>query len=300
MSLVLLALGSNLGDRSANLRMAVARLAEHPRVAVRATSDWQATNPAGGSAGQGEFLNGATLVETSLAPEELLDWTQEVERRGGRVREAVWGPRTIDIDLLLIEGRSWKSERLEVPHRRSSFRCFMIEPACQLAPDWIHPHVGWSLARLATFLRTAPLYVAVTGSSRSRRESLIAAALERVTARWIQGGEVSSRAAAVRLLNEATENPVDEPLVSDFWCEEWPEEATGAVKGPSPRVAPKLVVYLEDVDGSRQDGGSEKVNEQRRLRGAVESPGHGPWLVLESRDEARHVDELVGALQALA
>src|SRR2546421_110453 len=98
-------LGSNLGDRKAQLDAAVAALAEAPGVAVRAVSSYHQTEPVGGPAGQDAFLNAAATLETALDPLDLLRLLHDVERRAGRVRAVRWGERTLDLDLLLFGDR---------------------------------------------------------------------------------------------------------------------------------------------------------------------------------------------------
>ena len=103
MSLCLVSLGSNEGDRQANLEAAVARLAAHPHVKLIAHSSWRETIAVGGPVGQSNFLNGAVKLETSLAPRELLGCLQQIESDLGRRRAERWGPRPIDLDLLLYD-----------------------------------------------------------------------------------------------------------------------------------------------------------------------------------------------------
>src|SRR5690349_14455782 len=97
-TLALIGLGSNLGDRKANLDAAVAELGRSPGIEVRAVSSYHETPPVGGPDGQGAFLNAALLLDTSLGPEALLARLHEVERGAGRVREVRWSARTLDLD----------------------------------------------------------------------------------------------------------------------------------------------------------------------------------------------------------
>src|SRR5437016_4288974 len=96
-----LALGSNLGDRGANVRQALALLAEHDGIRVARVSSFHETDPVGGPPGQGRYLNAAAELETSLSAPELLRALLEVEKKLGRVRLEKDGPRTLDLDLLL-------------------------------------------------------------------------------------------------------------------------------------------------------------------------------------------------------
>ena len=114
----MIGLGSNLGDRRANLSGAIAALGEVPRVRVREVSSFHETEPVGGPPGQGMFLNAVAVVETGLEPLPLLGVLQGIESRFGRERKVHWGERTLDLDLLLFEERIIDTPGLCVPHRR--------------------------------------------------------------------------------------------------------------------------------------------------------------------------------------
>ncbi len=103
-------------------------LALLPTVQLIARSRWYETEPVGGPPGQEAFLNGALLLETSLEPEPLLERLLEIETSLGRQRTVRWGPRTIDLDLLLLDQRIWQSSRLQLPHPKMSVRPFVLVP----------------------------------------------------------------------------------------------------------------------------------------------------------------------------
>ncbi|HKO21408.1 MAG TPA: 2-amino-4-hydroxy-6-hydroxymethyldihydropteridine diphosphokinase [Candidatus Eisenbacteria bacterium] len=128
-------LGSNLGEREATLREALARLGELDGIEVTAISSFRETDPVG-NVDQPRFVNAAAALETSLGPRELLDSLLEVERILGRdrSREERWGPRTIDLDLLLYGGETVDEPGLEVPHPRLAERAFVLEPLLELDP----------------------------------------------------------------------------------------------------------------------------------------------------------------------
>ncbi|MBI5834617.1 MAG: 2-amino-4-hydroxy-6-hydroxymethyldihydropteridine diphosphokinase [Armatimonadetes bacterium] len=138
MSRALLGLGSNLGDRLAILRAGAARLAAHESVALVAGSRVYSSPPMGESALH-EFLNAAVLVETDLGPRELLTLALAVETELGRVRTVRWGPRTLDIDLLWMDGVSLDEPGLTVPHPGLAEREFVLRPAADLLPDLVLP-----------------------------------------------------------------------------------------------------------------------------------------------------------------
>ena len=133
------ALGSNLGDRAAALHDAVARLSAAPGVAVTRVSSFLENPAVGGPAGSPPFLNAVAEVRTALAPAALLDRLLEVERAMGRERRERWGPRTIDLDLVLFGDAVIDLPDLTVPHPRMHERAFVLEPLAEIAPDAVHP-----------------------------------------------------------------------------------------------------------------------------------------------------------------
>jgi 2-amino-4-hydroxy-6-hydroxymethyldihydropteridine diphosphokinase len=134
-------LGSNLGDREQTIEEAVGLLRAHPDVEVVSTSTLRETEPWGPVA-QPRFLNGAVAVETTLEPRALLGVLLEVERRLGRVREERWGPRTIDLDLLLYGDAVVDEPGLTVPHPHLHERAFVLEPLHELDPALVVPGHG--------------------------------------------------------------------------------------------------------------------------------------------------------------
>jgi 2-amino-4-hydroxy-6-hydroxymethyldihydropteridine diphosphokinase len=143
-------LGSNLGDREALLRRAIAAIAKLPATEVRAVSSFRDTAPVG-IVDQPRFLNGAAELETSLPPDELLAGLLEIERRLGRDRRWVpsGGPRTVDLDLLLYGDARISTPGLEIPHPRLAERRFVLEPLAELDPGLEVPAKGRVQALLA-------------------------------------------------------------------------------------------------------------------------------------------------------
>ena len=137
-----LGLGSNVGDRRANLQAAVEELWAHD-VSVLASSSVYETEPVGEVLDQRDFYNACVRVRTALAPEELLDTCKDVERELGRMAGGVrHGPRPIDVDLLLLGDLVYESERLRLPHREVTSRRFVLVPLLELAPDLVVPGDG--------------------------------------------------------------------------------------------------------------------------------------------------------------
>ena len=143
-------LGSNLGDREALIRAALAALAAEPGVGVAAVSALRETEPVG-YLDQPRFLNGVAVLETALPPRELLELLLAVEAARGRVRAAVpaQGPRTVDLDLLLYDDLEVCEENLRIPHPRLQERAFVLEPLAEVAPGLEVPGLGTVEALLA-------------------------------------------------------------------------------------------------------------------------------------------------------
>ena len=133
-----LALGSNLGDRGATIVQAVTRLAQADGVEVTAAStlvETVALTPSGPDASAPSYLNGVVLVETTLQPEQLLELANSIETDLGRVRGERWADRTLDIDLVDVEGIALESERLTLPHPRAAERTFVLAPWLEVDAD---------------------------------------------------------------------------------------------------------------------------------------------------------------------
>ncbi len=150
-----LGLGSNVGDRRANLQAATDALPGHS-VDVLASSSVYETEPVGELLDQPDFYNACLRVRTALEPEALLDACKAVERELGRIAGGVrHGPRPIDVDLLLLGQETYRSARLSLPHEQVASRRFVLTPLVELSPDLVIPGVGPAAEALAALTDAA-------------------------------------------------------------------------------------------------------------------------------------------------
>ncbi|MGD9126428.1 MAG: 2-amino-4-hydroxy-6-hydroxymethyldihydropteridine diphosphokinase [Planctomycetia bacterium] len=169
----LVALGSNLEERQTLLNHALASLDQAAGMHLLCASAFYETKPAGGPDRQPNFLNSAALFETTLDPHALLRLLHDTENQLGRVRTEMWGPRTIDLDLLLYENEVIDSPELTLPHPRMGWRRFVLEPAAEIAPEMCHPVIGWTIRQLWEHLNQTPRYVALAGGIGAGKTSLL-------------------------------------------------------------------------------------------------------------------------------
>ncbi|MEO0987033.1 MAG: 2-amino-4-hydroxy-6-hydroxymethyldihydropteridine diphosphokinase [Cyanobacteria bacterium J06639_14] len=141
-----IALGSNLGDSLAILQGAVDQLSQHRDITVVACSSLYQTAPVGPP--QPDYLNACVLLETALAPEQLLRTLLQIEATFGRVRRERWGPRLVDLDLLLFGSLVLTLPTLQIPHPRMHERAFVLVPLAEIASHWIDPISGKAIAEL--------------------------------------------------------------------------------------------------------------------------------------------------------
>ena len=151
MSIVYVGIGSNLGDREKNCLRAIALL-ERNGIVVRQRSSLYETMP-WGMRDQPLFLNMAIEAETGLKPQELLELLKNVEIEVGRKKSARWGPRTIDLDILLYDDATLRTETLTIPHPLLHKRDFVLIPLCEIAPDLRHPVLQSTMNELLQKLR---------------------------------------------------------------------------------------------------------------------------------------------------
>ncbi len=141
-----IALGSNLGDSRAILEAALESLAATPDIILQARSSWYQTKAVGPP--QPDYINGCALLQVKTSPQLLLETLLGIEAQFGRVRRERWGPRSLDLDLLLYDDLILDTPTLVLPHPRMRERAFVLVPLAEIAPDWVEPVSGIAIAEL--------------------------------------------------------------------------------------------------------------------------------------------------------
>jgi len=251
-----------LGERTQILQHAVDELNSLPGITIAQHSRWFLTDPIGGPEGQGQFVNGAIRVETSLTAEQLHTRLREVEARLGRQRRQRWAARLIDLDLLLFGDLVLQSEALTIPHPRMAFRRFVLEPAAQVGGDLRHPLIGWTVQQLLDHLNRALDYVALTGPSGAGKTELACQVARALDVRLIED-------PAAPLLPSVSEEPIDREIAilrrraARVDRENWPEDQGGAVSdfwiGQSLAYAAAAGL---DIQSARLDGCWQQLYQQ--------------------------------------
>ena len=143
---VFISLGSNLGDKLQFLKNAIEQISIRLGKVVKESKVYEAA--AWGHTKQPDFYNQVIEIETELSPLQLLQGCLEIEKSLGRERSILWGERTIDLDILLFDGRSVQLENLRIPHPYLHLRNFVLVPLCEIAADLIHPTMELSIRQL--------------------------------------------------------------------------------------------------------------------------------------------------------
>ncbi len=141
-----IALGCNLGNCLATLESALTVLDQTPDITVISHSHWYETRAVGPP--QPDYFNGCALLQVGLTPHQLLDTLLQTETKFGRERRERWGPRTLDLDLLLFNDLVLEAPGLSLPHPAMAERAFVLVPLAEIAPNWVHPGVGREIAEL--------------------------------------------------------------------------------------------------------------------------------------------------------
>ena len=197
-----------------------------PGVTLVSVSRYRDTRPIGGPPGQGVFLNGACLLETDLAPHDVLGMLAAVENTLDRERGERWGPRTVDLDLLLYDDVILDTASLTLPHPRMVTRRFVLEPCVEIAPDLVHPSADCTLACLLESISSPHPHVAVVGVPGAGAGEVAAEVAHATLARLVSApaeyamiGGMAARSDAV-IGDQAWRNAAEacaKPLLSKRW-----------------------------------------------------------------------------------
>ncbi|MDA0835365.1 MAG: 2-amino-4-hydroxy-6-hydroxymethyldihydropteridine diphosphokinase [Planctomycetota bacterium] len=167
-----IALGGNLGDVNATFADAHKRLEHSDTIDLKQISSLHRTSPVGQHAGA-EFVNAVAQVETTLSPLDLLDELQAIETQRGRVRSVRWGPRTLDLDLLMYGDKVIDHPRLQLPHPACWYRRFVLDPWVEIGADVEHPVKRLTIGELRDRLLVQPITICLVGGKLNLRERLL-------------------------------------------------------------------------------------------------------------------------------
>jgi len=163
-----IALGSNIGDREGHLQFAVSELKKAWGCRNLRVSGFINTAPYGYTQ-QDDFLNGCLALDTLLTPRELLELLQDIETKAGRERSQMWGPRTLDLDIIFYDDIVISGDTLRIPHTEAHKRDFVLMPLSEIAPNKIHPVFGKTVKELLDDLSTDPYKQANGGQAHGNR-----------------------------------------------------------------------------------------------------------------------------------
>ena len=298
MARCLIACGSNEGQPRQHLADAGDLLRSMPGLTLLATSRIRETRPVGGPAGQAPFMNGAFLVETEFAAAELLGVLTAIENTLHRERLERWGPRTIDLDLLLNEDLVIEQPGLTIPHPRMTTRRFVLEPCAEIAPDFVHPLAGCSVQDLLDNISVAHPHVAVVGVPGSGAAEVAAA----VADVWLDtvlldmDDILRGVAAEVAILLVAEEAVLAQRLADGGRC------APGTVVDPPAASTAVVDAKATGVIHSVAELGAIQAELRHRLLAPASGTARRPKavVIVEANDLERAIGEAVAAVEAMA
>ena len=298
MARCLIACGSNEGQPRQHLADAGDLLRSMPGLTLLATSRIRETRPVGGPAGQAPFMNGAFLVETEFAADELLGVLTAIENTLHRERLERWGPRTIDLDLLLYEDLVIEQPGLTIPHPRMTTRRFVLEPCAEIAPDFVHPLAGCSVQDLLDNISVAHPHVAVVGVPGSGAAEVAAA----VADVWLDtvlldmDDILRGVAAEVAILLVAEEAVLAQRLADGGRC------APGTVVDPPAAATAVVDAKATGVIHSVAELGAIQAELRHRLLAPASGADCRPKavVIVEANDLERAIGEAVAAVEAMA
>jgi 2-amino-4-hydroxy-6-hydroxymethyldihydropteridine diphosphokinase len=329
----LIGLGANQGDRAAHLAAAVELLSAAPEICVDRESRAYTSQAAIGGARQDDFLNSALTLQTTLAPTQLLSTLQQIEAQLGRRREKRWAPREIDLDLLLYDDLVLADPGLVLPHPRMACRRFVLAPAAEIAPDFVHPATEFTVQQLLSRLDQLPRRIAITGVSCQQNKRLARQVAQKSKAQLVEeanAAELPNRLAkllASPTCQTAIELANRQRIVPRVCLDPSEAAAANATEissswfGDSYALAKLLLPSVELKEFERRWKNLQTADELDRLTLIVVllAPGEGewaaplqaeikqlatmprqsPWLLLEASDTDWALREVVAAIEAM-
>jgi len=291
----LISVGANSGNRAQTLAKVQQAMAGWHEISSPVMSSPIETQPVGGPAGQPPFLNAAIHLQTNLSPEMLLNKLLALENDLGRTRHQTWGPRTLDLDLLIYDDLIDDSKDLTLPHPRMILRRFVLEPVCELAPEIRHPQTGWSMQEHLDHLQTSGSYIQIAGPPCPARQHALAqlAACDDTVVMSRPPSEPAAAAEVLRLWQDTLLNAMDPGgtlMLTDFCMREVllqnPEQLGLIQELEQLLLPPRLLVLI--LENTANNHVLDFVN--RLMPDKIISP----WLALP----ADNPDQLVRELRA--
>lgn len=294
----LISLGANLGDPLSSMKQALYWLTKSfGDTAVRASRFYR-TPAIGGPENQQEFLNAVVAVETLQSPWDVWHVIRDIEQRMGRTRQLRWEARAIDIDVLLYEDQRIWTPHFKVPHPRMAMRRFVLQPAMEIAADWLEPVSGWTIQRLFEHISDGAPSILVCGESTHDLKALTTRALEQL-----------SLPATQTISFSGCENSGFSKQLPWFRTLSWPHPAPTlalpalddiGVQGEVPKVLVVAAVPPPDIDIAWEDWSrcwADYLGMKNSTSVKLRWPGPRYLLPIQDRQWAIH--ELVAAIQAI-
>lgn len=302
----LLGLGANLGDRQQQLDRALELLARSSSIV--AVSQYLATTPVGGPDHQDTFLNAAAVLETNLSPLELWQSFRQIESSLGRQRGVRWEARSIDLDLLLYDDLVWQSPELTLPHPWMIARRFVLQPASEIASDWVHPLLNWTVGQLWNHAQQTLPRFALAGSI---DRSLGPAICQQASAQWIpawtsirpHNDSFTALTEAETLLRDAGWNRNDpNSMLADVWWQDLLLENPEIASRPfqSSLGVPKLVfIGAERPSESDSQESQDELPHSARLLQLLVDERQTIGVIVQATQTSDVVREIAGAMKAM-
>ncbi len=300
----LIGIGSNVGNRQFSLETAVEQLTRWSGTKSLQHSRWVDYDAVGGPSEQPRYLNGAIHLETDRPVHDVFARLIELEQSLGRQRLQRWGPRTIDLDLLLYGDEIVHSQPLVVPHPWMAIRPFVLGPAAEIAPQLVHPQIGWTIARLWRHLQSAIPIVSVIGIRCPDEWDCVRRATAACGALWLSPRQ--SRDDCERSVEmEFDDAPDASQLVRSTWTKEsfpprssvivdgwWISDSDIIPSGPPPDLIIHLVPSHQSLD--------TVMKLQRAGRTDQNSFSRRPMLIIPSVDLDRVEHDICAAVTCMA